>query len=241
MHDLDRTTTELESDNQHYESGRPEFEYDQAEYSEGMGYESPFTEAEEMELASELLSVSNDAELDQFLGKAFRRLRRKLGRFARSKVGRALGRNLRSIGKKVLPIAGRVVGGYFGGPAGAAIGGKIGSAISGGGDAAASDDAATAASEVFELDLEGLSGEDQEFEIARRYVRLVGAAAQNAADAPEEMPEQEAANNAITAAAQQHAPGLVQPQTQHAPSASYGRHRTGRWTRRGNRIVLHGV
>jgi hypothetical protein len=34
-----------------------------------MGLESPFSEAEEFELAAELLSVSSEAEMDEFLGK----------------------------------------------------------------------------------------------------------------------------------------------------------------------------
>jgi len=35
--------------------------------------ETPFSEAEEMELAAELLSVSNEAELEQFFGNLFKK------------------------------------------------------------------------------------------------------------------------------------------------------------------------
>ena len=50
------------------------------EYSQ----EGTFSEADEMELAAELLSVSNEAELDQFLGKLFK----KAGAFVSSALGR---------------------------------------------------------------------------------------------------------------------------------------------------------
>jgi hypothetical protein len=66
MHNIDRTN--LESNygafSGEYEAGDGyEFESDQEFETYG-----PFSEAEEIEMAAELLSVSSDAELDQFLG-----------------------------------------------------------------------------------------------------------------------------------------------------------------------------
>src|ERR1044072_8324792 len=58
--------------------------------SEGFGefgYESPFSEAEEMELASELLNVQSEAELEQFFGNLFK----KVGGFFKSGVGKQIG------------------------------------------------------------------------------------------------------------------------------------------------------
>ena len=52
------------------------------EYSQ----ESPFNESEEMELAAELLTVQSEDELEQFLGKLFK----KAGGFLKSGVGRQL-------------------------------------------------------------------------------------------------------------------------------------------------------
>ena len=60
------------------------------------------------------------------------------------------------------------------------------------------------------LELEGLSREDQEFQIARRLVRFVEAALRGAVRVAEPDPE-EAARRALAAAAARLAPGLVYP------------------------------
>jgi len=70
--------------------------------------------------------------------------------------------------KKALPIAGGVAGTFFGGPLGASIGGKLGSM----------------ASNLFEMELEGLSQEDREFEAAKQFVRFASEAVKNASSAP---------------------------------------------------------
>ena len=192
------------------------------EYSQ----ESPFSEAEEMELAAELLTVQSEGELDQFLGKLFK----KAGGFLRSGIGRQLTGALRGIAKKALPVLGGAVGNFFAPGVGGALGSKL----------------ATAAGGMFGLELEGLSYEDQEFEIAKQVVRLGGAAANTAAQAPQSAPPEQVAQQALTSAAQQFAPGLLQP----AASPSAGpmhrrgrcRHRNaGRWIRRGSGIILLGT
>jgi uncharacterized protein (DUF697 family) len=224
MHDLDRTTAEFEAGLEELEAGDSEFELDGEimELTEEVDQESPFTEAEEMDLATEVLSVTNEAELDQFLGGLIKRVGRGVGKFVRGPVGRALGGALKRVGKVALPIAGKAVGGFFGGPAGAAIGGKLGSL----------------ATRLFEVDLEGMNYEDQEFEVARRFVRLAGAAAQNAASAPPTQNPQAAARNAVAAAARRHAPGMFRRGSAVFPA---GGRRTGRWMRRGRKIILMDV
>lgn len=215
MHDLDRTQFEYEPE-EGFETG--DFEFEANGY--GAEFESPFSEGEEMELASELLEITSDAELDQFLGK----LLKKAGRFSKSGVGRTLGGMLKGVAKKALPILGTAAGGFFGGPLGASIGGKL----------------AAGAGKLFGLELEGLSEEDQEFEVARRYVRLAGVAAQNAGTAPPTVPPETAARNALIEAARVHAPGLLRTPPPPAVSAA-GRGERGRWIRRGNKIILLGV
>ncbi|MEJ5199355.1 MAG: hypothetical protein WHX53_10565, partial [Anaerolineae bacterium] len=42
--------------------------------------DSPFSEVEEMELAAQLLEVTDEAELDQFIGKLFRKAAGAVGR-----------------------------------------------------------------------------------------------------------------------------------------------------------------
>ena len=171
MHDIDRTLaqdSELEFEDAEYED---EFEYeyeeedeyesdyedeydDEFEYEGGQGV---FDESEEMELAAELLSTSDEAELDHFFGKLFKRVARKVRRAVKSRKGGLLRGLLKRVAKKALPIA----GGIIGGPVGAGL--------------------ARAGGRIFGLELEGLSPEDRDFEIARRVVRLSGDAAKNAA------------------------------------------------------------
>ena len=127
--------------------------------------DSPFSEHEELEMAAELLDVRNEQELDQFLGGIFNKIGSAIGRVVKSPIGHALGDALKSVAKTALPIAGSALGTFLGGPAGGVIGGKL----------------ASAAGNVFGLELEGLSGEDTEFEVVRRFVRFAGSAAEHAA------------------------------------------------------------
>jgi hypothetical protein len=155
--------------------------------------EGVFNETQEMELAAELLSVSNEQELQQFLGSLIKRAGQAVGSFVKSPVGQQLGGILKSAAKKALPVVGGAIGGHFGGAKGADIGGKI----------------ATQAGRIFGLELEGLSNEDQELEVARRFVRFAGAAAARAASAPRNLPPQQAARTAALTAARRYAPGLL--------------------------------
>ena len=219
MHDIDRTQMET------WETGP--YETDQSEFETYQEIEGPLSEVEEMELASQLLEVSDEAELDQFLGKLFKKATRVAGGFLKGPIGRQLGGMLKGIAKKVLPMAGGALGSMLLPGVGTAIGGSLGSA----------------AANLFEMELEGLSAEDQEFEIARQFVKFAGEAAKQAAQTPPNVPPNEAAKSAVVAAAQQYAPGLLRPASSPAPAAtdSSGRGRSGRWVRRGRTIVLYGA
>jgi hypothetical protein len=210
------------------------------EYSQ----EGTFSEAEEMELAAELLSVSNEEELEQFLGKLFK----KAAGFIKGPIGQQLIGTVKGLAKKALPILGSAVGNVIAPGVGGVIGGKI----------------ANAASGMFGLELEGLSYEDQEFEVAKQIVRFGSAAAINAAQAHPSAPPDAVAHEALTLAAQQYAPGVLRPASAQYGNSQYGasrygaqpygaqqygaqqygrRHRcshnqTGRWVRRGNQILL---
>jgi hypothetical protein len=187
-------------------------------------HESPFSEAEEMELAAELLTVQSEEELEQFFGKLFKRA----GGFLRSGIGRSLVGALKGVAKKALPILGSTVGNLIVPGVGGAIGAKLASGASG----------------MFGLELEGLSYEDQEFEVAKQVVRLGGAAASNAAQSPSSAPPMQAAQTALTSAAQQFAPGLLRSDAYRYDRQRTGRcrHRNaGRWVRRGNGIILLGT
>jgi hypothetical protein len=68
--------------------------------------------------------------------------------------------------------------------------------------------AATAqAARFFGMELEGLSPEDKEFEVARRFAQLVTEAARHAVSAPATLPPVAAAWRAFAQAARRHAPG----------------------------------
>lgn len=247
MHDLDRTldASELETggdyeagdygeyeyegefeggDSDEWEAGAFEPEYDEETFADDT--EGMFDESDEMELAGELLTVSSDEELEQFLGSLIKRVGRKVRKFAKSSTGRALGGILKGAAKRALPILGRAAGTALGGPVGGALGGRL---------------ASVAGRKIFGLELEGLSPEDQEFEVAKRFVRFASAAAKNAAMMPSSAPPMSAAKIAVKKAARTHAPGLVGKRPGRGTPGLGGSQRSGRWVRRGRRIVLMGV
>jgi hypothetical protein len=182
--------------------------------------------SQEEELASELLELSSDHELDHFFGKVFKGVTK----FIKSPTGKLLTGALRGLAKKALPIAGSALGNLvvpgLGGMVGGNLAGGLGSAIG--------------------LEGEGLVGEEEQ-EVAKRVVRVAQQAARQVAQDPQAaVNPREAVKSAVSNAVRSHLPaiagtgqagieppGLLQGQ---AP----GR-RSGRWIRRGNRIVLLGV
>jgi len=226
MHDIDRTQLEYSPELENYE-------YEQYEYGEtGWGAETGvFSEAETMALAAELLEVSSEAELDRFLGDLIKKAGQAAGQFIKSPVGQQLGGLLKGAAKKALPMVGSAVGGYFGGDTGAKIGSQV----------------ASTAGRIFGLELEGLSQEDQEFEAAKSFVQFAGEAAKNAASAPPSANPKAIAQQAATTAARQLAPGFLAGTTASSAATAgkscpaCGRGSSGRWFRRGNKIVLLGA
>jgi hypothetical protein len=218
--------SQLESEFDALESD--EFEYAFAPDSEiltGGEIESPYSEEEEMDLAAELMGITDEAELDQFLGKLLKgawRGIRKVGSFV-GRVARPLGKILKGVAKKALPFVGGALGSFIPIPGvGTAVGSALGSAVS----------------KALEAELEGMSVEDQEFEMARRFVRVAGTAAKQAALTQPSVDPQNAAKAAVLSAVRRHVPGLA------APSAitTVGRRgSTGRWLRRGSKLVVLGA
>ena len=184
MHDIDRVQMEAGE----FETGLGQF----GESEQG-GAELPMHETQELELASRLLEVSDEQELEQFLGDVFHAVGAAAGRFARSETGKALGAVLKDAIGKALPLVRGAVGG--------AIGPAVGAAPRG--------DLAQQAGSLLGLELEGLSPPDQEFETARQLVRLAGSAYRHAAWAPLNMPPRSAARLAAARAGRRYAPGLL--------------------------------
>ena len=66
-----------------------------------------------MELASELLEVTNEREFEQFLNNVLRTVSQAVGQFIRSDTGRALTRPLTNTARQALPGLGGTMGGWF--------------------------------------------------------------------------------------------------------------------------------
>jgi hypothetical protein len=177
-----------------------------------------FSEAETMELASELLEVGNEAELDRFLGDLISKAGNAIGSFVRSPVGKAIGGWLKGAAKRVLPIAGGALGGFVGGPLGA----KIGSGL------------ASYAGSALGLEAE-MSQEDREFEGAKSFVKIAADAVKSAAAAAPGANPVDVAKAAVKAAVQKHAPGLLNGAVPR-PAGKGGR--TGRWVRNGRNVII---
>jgi hypothetical protein len=165
----------------------------------------PFNETEAADLAAELLGVTNDRELDQFLGGLLRRAAATVGGALGSPLLLPLGGLVKGAVRSILPGVGRALSGF----AGSAARNQIGQL-------------ASRASRLLGIELEGLSAEDQEFAAAKQLVRLAGTAAAEAALNPLAGHRGDVAKQALIQAAQAYAPGLVRSApTHHSHSHSH--------------------
>jgi len=222
MHDLDHTTKEFSNEAEN-------FEFEEAQEYGGQG-ETLFNEEEEAEFAANLLEINSEAELDHFISDLLRKAKNVVGGALKSPLLQPLGGFIKGAIKKVLPIAGGALGNMLV----PGLGGQIGSRLAAG------------AGDLLGLELEGLSAEDQEFEVAKQLVRTVGTAVQNAANAGAAalaaVTPQEAAKAAMVAAARAHLPGLLQTSANGTGlHPHHHRPRSGRWIRQGRKIILLGV
>ncbi|ELT46008.1 hypothetical protein, partial [Arthrobacter nitrophenolicus] len=169
----------------YYETESPFPWAQEEEEGEFSGYEGEQDNEEnlESELAMELLSISSEEELDQFLGKLARSVVRNASKFVKSPIGRALGGALKSVAKKALPIVGGAIGSFVAPGVGTAIGSKLGSLAGG----------------LLEVEeAESMDEAEAEEEAARRYIRFARASYRNAARTPVSVPPGAAARAAAT-------------------------------------------
>jgi hypothetical protein len=148
--------------------------------------ESGLREDEEIEQAANLLEVVNDVELDRYLGQLIHKAGVDSGVAVTSALGRPLGGLLKGIAKTLLPVARSLRAPRA--PAGVRPAGAL-----------------------FGIELEGLSPEDQEYQVAQRFVRFATEATRQALQAGRRMAPARAARNGLMAAARRHAPGLLRP------------------------------
>jgi hypothetical protein len=288
MHNIDRTLQEFESGaatNGEYENYETNGEYGQEmgqEYGHetGQEFDQEFSgefsnesyevnnEEENVlnELTHQLLEVSNEQELNMFLGDLMSRATGAASALIKSPAGQSVGRYLVDFGKKTLPQ----LAGQYGGQAGAALGSRAGGALGGrlgplgakagqwaGGKAggyagsAAGNWAGTQAGnwladnaqKVFGLELESLSPESQEMEIGRAYVRFATDVARRANRALRRYPNLSAGalgRQVLGASAPYYAPGLMSGAMQQLSGPSRRAHR-GTWERRDGVVVLYDV
>ncbi len=230
MHDIDRTVNEFGAGEMETagmgEMGEMEFEFGNAEAGFSGEATSPFNEMEEMELVHELLGINSEGELNNFLGSLVGRAAKAARTFISSPTGQALGGVLKQAAKKALPIVGGAVGGYFGGSTGSTIGNRIGSA----------------AGDLMGLEMGEMNQEEHEFEMARRFVRFAGSTVRRAGRYPSGVHPSTAARRAAAYAARLYLPYLAGDSPVEPVSApcSCGMPRSGRWYRRGRKIILVG-
>lgn len=220
MHDLDRQQLE-----QYEREGML------GEYSTG-----ELTEAQEMELASQFLEIAGEEELEEFLGDLFDRAKAVAGD-AYAAAGRAYNSDL--VQKQVIPALKTAARTY-----GPGLAGKAAERVLGPGSGKwVQSGAQWAADRWLKEELEGLSGEDREFEMARSYVRFAIEVLQRALKVPSRVPPPVAAQIAIGEAARTHAPGLVPFVSElvgatASHGASNGATSSGHWIRKGSSIVI---
>jgi hypothetical protein len=165
-------------------------------------------------LAAELLDVVNESELEHFLRRLVADGARRSGGAVPPDIVRGLVEVLRTTAQRTLPTL----------SAGAGV-----SIVSG---ASPQHSTAETAARVFGLELEGMSAEDRDFEIARQLVRFAQAATARAAGT--QLPGSPGAGVAavVAGAGRDFAPGLL------AASSPPG---IGAWRRSGSSVELIGV
>jgi hypothetical protein len=186
---------------------------------------------EDMVRAADLSAITNEQELDHFLGNLINDIGGSIKGFANSAAGQAVGGILKSVAKQALPLGGAALGGLVGGPAGAMIGSQL----------------ASGAGQAFGLELGEMDQEDREFETHKRFAKFARNAVKRTTEADPRLPPVEQAKSAVIEAAKQDAPGLVAPAQAiatgggQADGAQSKRNQAGQWRRSGNDIVLYGV
>lgn len=229
MHDIDRAMFEAEQETYETIPGEIAGESQEAFESYESFEASHEAEALEMELAARLLEINSEQELEEFLGGLLSSAASAARSFVSSPTGQALGGVLKGAARQVLPQVGGILGNAVGGDLGRRLGTAGGQWLG------------------KQFETEALSAEDREFELARAFVRTARDATR-IAQRTAYLPPQQAATTALVTAARRSLPGLVPVISSLGPAGfpagfpgGAARRTSGRWIRRGNRIVLIGA
>ena len=215
---MNRTLVDYTPEMESFDFGEPALEP-----SERSGEPAVFDETDEIELAAQLLEVSDESELDRFLGKLVGKAGRALGQAVASPAGQALGGILKGAARQALPVVDRALGDQVDGNRGARSGAGAGAA----------------AGRIFGLEFEGLSPEDMEFEATRAFVRFGADAVRRTLASAGPAAPKAAVRDAVVAAARRLAPGLLRGQIRR-PARTVSGAPTGRWMRQGRNIIVVG-
>jgi hypothetical protein len=147
----------------------------------------------DIEQASRLLDVTNETQLEAYLRRLIDEVARRSGRALPAKAAQAVLAVVKKTAEQTLPTLAPAFG------RGDGLASRLGSSP-----------VATAA-RVYGLELEGLSAEDRDFEIARQLVQFAESAAHRAASSPAAAPDAAAVHAAVEGAAREFAPGLLPP------------------------------
>jgi uncharacterized protein (DUF697 family) len=210
-----------------------------------------FSQNEVNALATELLMLQNDAEIDNFFGDLLKKAVGGVKQFAGSQLGQTLTSGLKAVAKQALPQLGAAVGNMIVPGAGGAIGSRLASAAASRmeyegdneenflGDVlnAVGLEAQDSEQDGFLGDILGAAGLEVEAPMAaaKQVVRVADAATQNIKRAPRGADIRVVVRKAIMDAIKQYAPTLLS-----GGACKHGRS-DGRWFRRGNQIVLVGA
>ncbi|MEV0029832.1 hypothetical protein [Nocardia sp. NPDC050793] len=227
-------------------SGESEDEYQEGSFQESEDEDENY--AMEHELAMELLEITSEEELDQFLGKLARSVVRRAGKFIRSPIGKALGGVLKSVAKAGLPMVGGAIGSFIAPGIGTALGSRLGS---------------LAGNLLEEEEAEALGEITAEELAAHRFVSFARGAYRNAYRTPRSVPPPVAVRAAIVGSARRYAPALLRSSARRPwrrrrrwyGSPGYGWDNSGtwgqdvggdapsqgRWVRRNGQVVLYGL
>jgi len=225
MHDIDQVALEDSARAPTYEQedeGYLEFEgededEDETAYEDEYQYEDEeAAETAELELATQLLDVSSEQQLDRFIGDLVRSGAGALSDFTRTREGRQLAGILKKAAGRVLPVLGRAAGRAVGGAVSSVTGGPRGSYQRTGERIGGS--VGALAKRCFGLELEGLSAEDQEFEVARRFVQFARDAVRECLRRLGTGPARQVSRQAVASAGRRLAPGLVTERVLDAPA-----------------------
>jgi hypothetical protein len=203
MHDIDRTSFEYGSDGE----------------LPGGTFDRPFSEAELDELATQLLEVRDEAELDQFIPAILGAATKVLPFLAKSPVGKVLTGILKDAVISGVPALGGLFKSRSRGPQ---IGSDVGAAIRS------------------ELDWEGVPADGRDIEAARKIIAIGGGAARELAQQPPNAPPQAVTDAVQNAAKQEGVPANVPPPSPDTPPPSEST-TSGQWFRRGRTIVIEGL